>query len=436
MKMTSQQLEQTVNAICLAFDLNGLSQLVRFRLGKDLFSFVDRDQPLQSVVFKLVLKAEEEGWTDTLIEAMYISRANNRMVKELVDRYWPQIKTLPETAQLVQTVSIGLEALTALRRTQNYPFVGINVGQFRTLLQLLGDRIKTLNRYATLHDTLHRLNVMYLPAMNQAAALFRRSGPQRDLLMFSMELQNEAHRAREVAQGLRSYRVEEDWIDSLDQAAALVRRGLDTTDNLVLQRGLDVLRRVLVVEPVRIDALLGSALSDLPLEQLIQTLKQIDDHFRQAPPEYGSDLHLLEKFRSNLNGLMSLKTQLGGLIEEYFEWQWIENELIAADTLPGATPAERFPRWPAFRERLVSLCNLRPETGWSRNLIANLRAMEEAGAAQDRTQFSQSYDEFRMIAAHRLFDLFALILDLSNQLMQVVLPLDQLLMITGDSRNN
>ncbi len=432
--LSGAQMEELAEALASAYDADSLERMVQFKLGKELGRLVPLgDSGMNTVSFKLIRLAEQEGWTNALIQAVYITRAGNAKVAQFVETHWPQAKTPEEAEGQVQKVTQGLQALTGIVQRLADPAIRLIIGRFRADFDITREKIGSLARYKALHDQLHQLSATYLRSMTSAAALWQKDEAQFQLLeSLGLRLKGDAGRARQVAQGLRSYRAEQDWIDSLEEASALVQQATDANDEAVLRQGIETLRRVLREEPVRINALLCDTAGDLRLEQLIQAMREVRDHLNRVPSSSGEALPI-GQYQSGLDGLLLVQPRLAGLVEEHFEWQWLDKEFMAADALPGVTPQQRFPRWLAFRARLLKLCDLSTEKAWAKDLAALIAALETAGASGDAVQFARRYNKFRTVAADRFFNVDAELSDLSGQLTQVAQPLDQLLRITTDA---
>jgi effector-associated domain 1 (EAD1)-containing protein len=67
--MLGSRMEELRDALCDAFDVQTLRELVRFRLNKDLAAIVPTDVPLSAVVFHLIDLASKEGWLADLVLA-------------------------------------------------------------------------------------------------------------------------------------------------------------------------------------------------------------------------------------------------------------------------------------------------------------------------------------------------------------------------------
>jgi hypothetical protein len=250
---------------------------------------------------------------------------------------------------------------------------------------------------------------------------------------FAVQIHGLADRARKGAIGLPSYSLEVDWIDRLDGAARQIEQTLNGNDDAPLQKAIGSLREV-VGEAPRINNNLTMTAGDLRLQQLTRVMKEISNTLNRSAAAGDASLPLRE-FREGLDGLQALQPRLAGLVTEHYEWQWMDKELAAADSQQADTPEERFPRWAELRNRLARLCNLSPEKDWAKELSALSSELEAAGTARDRRRFDNKYIEFRTVASDRFFNVDAELLDLSNQLSDMVTPLDHLLRVVTNDPN-
>jgi hypothetical protein len=86
MTLTGEQERELRDAICDAFDVGELAQLVRYRLGETLESVVESG-PLQSVVFNLINAYRRRGRVDELVRAIFHERPRNPLVVAFCERH-------------------------------------------------------------------------------------------------------------------------------------------------------------------------------------------------------------------------------------------------------------------------------------------------------------------------------------------------------------
>jgi hypothetical protein len=428
MCLTGEQYEKLSVALSRAFDNTSFEQMVQFKLGKELFALVSPDGGLQAVAFRLIKVAEKEGWTEALIRGAYVSRPNNPHIREFVEQHFPRAREARDPTEHARDIVSGLAALTAIVQRLSDPAVRLLIGEFRADFKLTSEKVEMLGRYKVLHDHLHQLHTKYLRSMTDAVATFRQNPAQLELLeSYAMQLKADAGRARDVARKLRTFSVENEWIESLEQVAGDVLNVFeaDPADDARLHKGLRTLRRVMAEEPIRINALLCDTASDLRLSQLRDAMEQIS-----ASLERTGDLgDSARQFRAGLSALTLLHPRLDGLLQEHFVWQWLDKEFTASDAQPGATPEERFPRWEAFKVRMLKLCASGEEKEWAKSLASLIRELEEAGLARNTVLFGRRYNKFRTVAADRFFNVDAELRDLSDQLARVADAIGDLLKV-------
>ena len=110
-RLDGAQLEQLCDATAAAFDTDSLRQLVRFKLGKELGKIVDCKRPFRTIVFDLLMVAEEEGWIPTLVIAIARVRMNNPQVMAFVEAHAPWAFQSPKPGDLSDKVKTGLNTV-------------------------------------------------------------------------------------------------------------------------------------------------------------------------------------------------------------------------------------------------------------------------------------------------------------------------------------
>jgi hypothetical protein len=432
-ELMGESLEKFQDALCDAFDSDTLEQMVLIRLGKVLYGIVAKG-PLETVAFKLIERARQEGWTEALIRGAYVTRPNNPKIQAFCKAYFPQAEVSLDPATQVRVVRDGLNALCQIIAQMGDPSVRGTVGRFRADFETTREKIGTLAKYKALHDHLHVVQIQFLGQIVDAAALFRQSAAQfKSLVRYAVQIHGCAARARKGALGLPSYPREASWTDDLDRAGKQIEEALNGTDDAPLQKAIVTLRGVLAEAP-RINSLLTVTAEDLRLEQLTRAMREIRNTLDRSPAGGDGSLPVRE-FREGLEGLQALEPRLAGLVQEHYEWQWLDKEFAVADSQQADTAEDRFPRWADLRTRLARLCDLSPEKDWAKELSALAIELEAAGAAPDRLQFDNKYIKFRTVASDRFFNVDAELLELSAQLSDMVTPLDHLLRVVTNDPN-
>jgi hypothetical protein len=104
------QMEETRDALCDAFDLDDLDEVLRFRLNivrRDIVA----DGPMKSVTFRLLEVAQRGGWENDLVVAAYRFRPRNPMIRAVYQKYGLAPRGFPDLT--------GLGALESIIRASN-----------------------------------------------------------------------------------------------------------------------------------------------------------------------------------------------------------------------------------------------------------------------------------------------------------------------------
>jgi Effector-associated domain 1 len=432
MALTGPQSEQLTAALCDAFDKDGLEQMVRFKLGEFLDQHVDLGRPMDSVAYETIHWAEQVGLIEALIQAVWLSRARNKLVANFVETHFPQLKTPVAPEKIIQSVQSGFAATVQLLADPN---VRLIVGRYRAYFETTRSRVELLGKYKGLHDRLHTLQRGLVEQVAEAADKGRPDGPSDyPLDQYAYQLGREAEQAEIEAEGLPNFAEEHQWIAILARAAGQLGQAWERRDPVPLRQALTALRYVLSEAP-RINSLLTGMAAGLGLEKLIDAMDEIRGHLDQGGNGAGGDA-ALRQVRAGLGGLRGLQPRLAGLVQEHFAWQWLDKEITAAWSLPGASPEECFPFWDDVRTRVAQLCAVSPEKDWSVMLSRLVPEMEAAGAARDPLLLKQKFGTFRTVARDRFFDVDVELLRLSGQLARVGESLDLLLGLATDDRHN
>src|SRR2546427_3512911 len=86
-ELTNVQCEQLNKALFEAFDEDNLEQMLRFRLGKRLSSIAPSNKNLPTTIFKLIDRAEREGWILQLMVAARESNPGNPSLLEFAQQF-------------------------------------------------------------------------------------------------------------------------------------------------------------------------------------------------------------------------------------------------------------------------------------------------------------------------------------------------------------
>jgi hypothetical protein len=410
---TGPQIEQLRDAIADAFqfDPSALEQMVLFKLGKPLYKMVQAG-PLDTVAFKLIALAEQEGWVRSLVYALALVRPNNDKVKAFCTAHAPWAFSPPDPEELITKVTTGLGAVSAKKSD---PGVQQVINRFREDLRAARDGTAALNKYKKLHDRLHALQVMFSQQLAGAAEEARKGSISASLDLYAYQFRDNANKARAEAAGLPTQPLEVGWAALLDQVASLIEQ-VQPGNAAPLDRA-GVLLQSVLSEATRINARLTEVVAGLRLGKLVEALGDILPHLT------GTDADA--EVRAARDGLTELRPRLDGLMQEHYEWQVLDKTFSIAEVLPGNTLADRFPGWENTHKQLENLFDLSPKKPWAVMLRKQVEELEKAGQAGDTARFARAFGTFRIVARDRFMDVDTELLNQSGYLADVAPALDK-----------
>lgn len=107
MEISEHEVDLLCQTISKVFDNREIERLVH-QLGKDLSRIVNTRQPRDGVAFDLVLLSRRQGWTKSLIRALYVSRIGDPNVKKLVEQTWPSAVVAEKATEYVNSDGAAL----------------------------------------------------------------------------------------------------------------------------------------------------------------------------------------------------------------------------------------------------------------------------------------------------------------------------------------
>jgi hypothetical protein len=414
MTLTGEQAQELRDALCDAFTLETLKELVRFKLGERLSVIVDVRKGLADIAFDLIEWTEQYGRTEVLVQEMYKARPHNTRVLAYCQKHAPFVfEPEPPSAVLAEQVGDGLSVLARTARRPGGTRLRQELRGFREELEGIRDHLHLLEKYKALHDQLHTIDFQLYGVLSRAAATFRQSQDVHlELHDYTGQLGDIADAARQTAQELPESKGEDRWIDELDEVVESLEQALRGEPGQPERTALLLLKGMLAREPSRINAQLVTLARELhtPLQHLTQAI-------RDAGSSAANGLSDLEK----------LQPRLLGLIAEHDSWQDIDNKLRRATESAGEAVEEMLLLWPVIEKVVRKLCDLRPEAPWAQELLAASARFTAAGQAHDSLQQRKALSDFRRVARRRFFEVDSELRTLSASLIQMGEPLRNLM---------
>jgi hypothetical protein len=294
MALPGPLLEALVAVIKDAFNRDSLGQLVRFKLGADMYKeWVPDGQPFKTDVFKLVTTLELEGLLATFLD--HLSNAREDLAPRLADiRASLDVKTASTSDQ---TAAIKSSVAGVAGKLQLAPVREV-MKRSQGVLTELTSGIELLRAYKSLHDVLHTAKMQFRSLESSsrqmvndplAAGDFSQAVVSLEMLVTSME-----SIIQELPTAPSSIRQDEkDWLARFTNAIGIARQAADAADHVTARQGVQGVRTVLRTEPSRIDGRLSRTADEIDLSKL-------KDVFAAAAalPELAGEAPMLEQGRA------------------------------------------------------------------------------------------------------------------------------------------
>jgi hypothetical protein len=357
MQLTGIEIEQLRDILCGIFDRDELKVLVRVALNVDLFTaFAGPDSSNQVVVFDLITALERRNLTVALLVDAWKRRSNNDELRNFCARCFPMVLSPPQ-ADADQVIAV-VNGVDELRRRLVDPAVKKRIAAAQPSLRRIGSLIEHMQSYKELHDCLHLIQVQFFRQILETARLLRTDPSASDTLdgylagLRSLAVQARSSVTRLENSPMNTSGQELRWINDLEaETIAGLNRAITSGDLLSAQRATVRLKSLLVIEPPRINQVLTSTATQLPLDQMIETLTQVLESL--APEDQSA-----QPLRDGLAGLQQLYPRLIGQISRHMQWQRVEQELWQADDeLNQGSPESREEFtffWPAIQSDVQS----------------------------------------------------------------------------------
>lgn len=432
--LTPDQNAKLSSLLVNAFTQAELAPVVLVALKAPLANMVNMNQGFEGVVSDLVSWADRRNRPAViaLLQGVATARAGDAEIWAFCEEVFPgEIKRL-DSGVLVDKVKDGIKALVALK---DLPIVERTVGQFRADFEAVSEQIQILKKYKSLHDGLHHLQLKIGTIESEIEAAKSDQRAARSLGKHAIELAPLAREARQQAHGLRGEQVELGWISEFDDHIATMNRAprepMSPEDLRDLASGLNQL----LTEAPRINSLLANVASNLRLVNIVLAMDNIAKHI---PGAADSNDAASQQISGDLTALGLLQPQLGDLVDQHFEWQWVDKELAGAAKLfrDALGPAAKMPKkkWPEFRARFMQLCDRHPQDSWSTDLKGRLLWWEQSPLSspptEDEAEASEiAFDEFRSACGMQFFEVDKELHALCSRLAALAQPLDLLLAV-------
>lgn len=328
----------------------------------------------------------------------------------------------PDAATIGQRAGAGLQALSELALVS--PQVRQAAGTFRATFEAALAQVDVMGDYKDLHDLLHQLQFhCYEGIVTEEQRFKDRDETTLDMFdSYHRNLRDIQTKLQEVADRKRVSDADITWFQDVDQAQTFLRGAVDNLDDDMLKKAISRLRRIIGLQPVRINKGLIDAARALRLPSLVQALQEMNNQLQTLQ----LDEQKTASFIQGMQALEGLATSLDSLLNEHDHWQTVDGEVRRVDSLIEQNLDELEMSWEDIKTRTIPLF-IGNETDWAKNIQAAITKLDEALPAGNPANIRRAFKGFRREANSRFFQVDTDLKILCGSLRQIGEPLNAIL---------
>jgi len=383
--------------IARAFSIQDLERVMLKTTGQALFQvWVGPGMPLRQTAFDLLQEVDKMGLERIVLGEMRARRADNAALVALIDQACPEARqALPATGQQVSVLITGLDSVRARLAD---PAVRDRLTQSVSQLQQIVGTIDSLNAYKSLHECLHQLQAKQFRALKDAARNLPTQPDQAaELLAYRNQLRSACLIARQAVSELPDMPVlratEIMWIDVLEAAGDQFHDAIDNGDPKGARSALRKIRAIMVTDPPRLNRLIFTTATALPLNDLMNALRDVG----------GEDI---PDVAAALNSLRLISATIRAGVVEHREWQDADIRIAEIDQLferDSPDQLEEFATdWLELKAIVQDLAVRDPDAKWAGKIQLYINNVDDGLAPEDADgPFRLAFDSFRGEAQFR-----------------------------------
>lgn len=426
-RLTPIQFEELQNLLVDAFGVESLNQLVRLRMGVDMYKeYVAPGQPFRNAVFALIAALEERGTTVSLIDAVVKARPDKAEIQLALPPMRMALATpASDAAQQVGQVQIALVAAGTDAARHCVP-----PGSAALVQKLYAD-LELIQSYKFLHDCLHKAQLQLSPLEIEARAMGQ-AGAEDAAERFDASLSvfvTEAILARQCAGKLPAEpsflrEPELGWLTRFDEALGLAKRGMETGEAAPCRLAASRFRSILRREPSRIDGILRSCAGSLDLDGLRKILAELE-------VATATDPAVSTAFGSGRQAAEFLFRQLKALVNQHNQWQNMDMALWELeDQLPagaGEVGGDFELLWADLSQALALLVATEPQAPWAIGVMELKIRTDHAWEVGPGKDLARAFKQFRKSCGMNFFQVDSSLKGLADEVARLRESLNQLL---------
>ena len=424
MALDGPRLESLVVVLKDAFNRDTLGQLVRFKLGADMYKeWVPPGQPFKTDVFNLLTTLEREGLIASFLDHLITARED--LKTQLIDARSALDVKVSTTSDQTAVITSSVENVAS--KLQLAPVRDL-VAQSRGVLAELTAKIDLLRTYKALHDALHTAKMQFRSLETSARQMANDPMAAGDFSQAVMGMETLATSMGGIildfpAEPLAVRQDELDWLTRFNAAVSLSRDAADGSEHVVARQGVQGVRTILKTEPSRIDSRLSRTAGEIDLSKL-------KDVFAAASviPELSMDAASFEEGKSATEQLLR---QVKAQINQHANWQAIDRSLAGADDIMRMfTPDEPWDfdaLWKGLKEGVNVLISVESQAEWAKKIATVIGRVDATRSARDWPKLPSDFNRFRQETTVQFFVVDTKLKLLANEVNLIGAPLRHLL---------
>lgn len=289
------------------------------------------------------------------------------------------------------------------------------VATYRADFSAAGRQIDILSHYKALHDLLHKLQYRCYNVIAQEARRFPDDELALDnLLNYEVTLQDLVAELQAVAARGDFPAGDIAWIDDVVTAQRTLRQALEELHPDPLRRVIQLMRRVLALQPSHVNHRMNGAARSLRLDNIVASLRAIHDTLRPL----GIESIGLRQLAGGVDALRTLSAQLALLVDEHDQWQEVQRVLGRIEDMLVYDLSELEFSWPDLSRRVTALCS-RYTGDWVSLFAQDRDQVQAALGAQNPVRIRSYFQRYRQRAGNRFFQIDNELKDLCTELRKV-----------------
>jgi hypothetical protein len=195
---------------------------------------------------------------------------------------------------------------------------------FHTDFNAAYEQINIFASYKDLHDLLHRLEFECYEVITSSAHRFPNDRDSYEKLERpETVLQSIIFQVSSVVSNEATVTQDTAWVADLNQARIALLNALEHSDPQYLRKSVLILKRIISIQPSRINTKLNETVRGLRLPTLVTAMKLIHKHLVDS----GLPVEKANQFQQGVESLSELEKILSALVKAHDAWQGIDLEL-------------------------------------------------------------------------------------------------------------